>query len=134
MTPWDVETMAILSHVVDPDRWEGLAVEDQELLRDTIAALSEAYAELEPVGQAWMLATMLTGDNTEAILAMARKSEDRLVKMSYLLNCLTGPDDPMLDAARRDTDPDVSELAEIGEELMRRALEKAVKLATPDGR
>jgi tetratricopeptide (TPR) repeat protein len=129
--PRSIETMALLSHVADGERWAALPVQAQELLRDTIAALAEAYADLEPAGRAWMLATMSRGSHTESILAMARKSDDRLVKFAYLLFCLSGEDDPMLDAARRDTDPRVRELAEIGAELMRRAREQG-RVASPD--
>ena len=48
----------------------------------------------------------------EPVYVMARKDEDKLVRIAYLLYCLAGADDPMIDAARRGDDPDVRLLAE----------------------
>ena len=44
---------------------------------------------------------------------MSRKDDDRYVKLVYLLFCLEGPDDPMIDAAIRGDDPDVRAVAEM---------------------
>jgi hypothetical protein len=44
---------------------------------------------------------------------MARKDEDKIVRISYLLYCLAGADDPMIDAARRGDDDDVRRVAEM---------------------
>ena len=52
---------------------------------------------------------------------MAQKDEDRHVRLMYLLYCLTGPDDPMIDAARRGSDPDVRAVADVMHEMLRPA-------------
>jgi hypothetical protein len=44
---------------------------------------------------------------------MAQKDDDRYVRLIYLLYCLEGPDDPMIDAAIRGDDPIVRQIAEM---------------------
>ena len=49
----------------------------------------------------------------DPVYAMARKDDDKIVRISYLLYCLAGADDPMIDAARRGDDDDVRRVAEM---------------------
>ena len=58
---------------------------------------------------------------------MAQKSQDKHVRMSYLLFGLTGDDDPMIDAALRGDDPQVSGVAR----LMRYARTRAAAAGPP---
>ena len=60
----------------------------------------------------------------EPIYALAQKSEDRLVRMVYLLYCMTDLDDPMIDAAKRGDDADIRLVAETIEARVRKALEE----------
>jgi hypothetical protein len=118
----DLDTIALLSHVVplmkqvrreDPlralDQFGKVHVED-----DATAAIIEAYAKLDSVSRAWLLAVMpRLSPPLAPLYAMAQKDEDRYVRMVYLLFCLEGPDDPMIDAAIRGDDPDVRAVAEM---------------------
>ncbi len=54
---------------------------------------------------------------------MARKSEEKLVRISYLLYRLSGPDDPMLAAAKRGTDDEVRVIADVVETALKRQAE-----------
>jgi hypothetical protein len=47
------------------------------------------------------------------VYTMAQQDEDRHVRLMYLLHCLEGPDDPMIDAARRGSDPDIRAVADL---------------------
>ena len=113
-SPEDLQTMGLLSHVV-----VGQAQEIPDELRQQMTAaaeaLAEAYPKLDAASQAWLVAVMPRAEELEPLLAMARKSEDRLVRIAYLLYGLTGLDDPMLDAAKRGSDPDVRRVAELME-------------------
>jgi hypothetical protein len=118
----DLDTIALLSHVVplmkqvrkeDPLR----ALEQfgpRQLEDDATAAIIEAYGKLDSVSRAWLLAVMPRRSPPLAPLyVMAQKDDDRSVKLVYLLFCLEGPDDPMVDAALRGDDPDVRAIAEM---------------------
>jgi tetratricopeptide (TPR) repeat protein len=111
----DLQTMCLLGHVAS-----GLAGQSgrappelRQLVPDTAMALAEAYTKLDAPSRAWVLAVMPKGGILEPLRAMARKDEDKLVKISYLLYALNEVDDPMLDAARRGGDPDVRRVAEL---------------------
>ncbi len=113
-----VELMAILTHIAAGGYAATLSAEDRVLLDDVLSAVIEAYPDLDPVSQAWLIGVMAQGPTSQAIRSMARKSDNRLVKISYLFHCVDGVDDPMLDAARRDEDPVVRELADLSEKLL----------------
>ncbi len=70
--------------------------------------------------QAWLLGVMRRGGHMNEILAIARKSEHRLVKMAYLIYWVEDEGDPMIDAARRDDDQKVRELADLLVHVMSR--------------
>jgi hypothetical protein len=118
----DLVTIALLSHVVplmkqvraeDPLR----ALEqfgNRQLEDDATAVIAEAYAKLDPVSRAWLLAVMpRLSPPLAPVYAMAQKDEDKHVRLMYLLYCLTGPDDPMIDAAKRGSDHDIRAVAEL---------------------
>jgi hypothetical protein len=118
----DLITIALLSHVVplmkevrsqDPLR----ALEqfgDRQLEDDATAAIAEAYTKLDSTSRAWLLAVMPRLSLPLApVYQMAQKDKDRHVQLMYLLFCLTGPDDPMIDAAKRGEDPDIRVVAEM---------------------
>lgn len=67
-------------------------------------ALLGAWPRIEPVDQAWLLLIMPRHQLMGPILALARQSEDRLVRLAYLIAHLQTEDDPMIDAARRSGD------------------------------
>jgi hypothetical protein len=126
----DLTTIAVLSHVVplmqqvrsaDPLR----ALDqfgDRQLEEDAATAIAEAYAKLDPASRAWLLAVMPRLSPTLIpVYTMAQTDEDKHVQLMYLLYCLTGLDDPMIDAARRGSDPDVRALADVRYEMMQSA-------------
>jgi hypothetical protein len=93
-----------------------MSAEDRQLHEEARRAFDDAFADLEPRAQAWLLCVMPRGGNAEGMhwaLSMARKSEDRLVKLTYLLFHTSGMGDPMLDAAKRGTDSVLRRMAEI---------------------
>jgi hypothetical protein len=107
----ELRRMAELMHVVGASRsgrggWGPLARID-EAARVQV----EAYGRLDGPAQAWLLSLVPRQDADEAVLSIARRSEDRHVRMIYLLFHLAGPDDPMLDAARRGDDETLRRLA-----------------------
>ena len=113
-SPEDLQTIGLLSHVVAGQAQE-IPDELRQQMTAAAAALVEAYPKLDAASQAWLVAVMRRTEELEPLLAMARKSEDRLVRIAYLLYGLTGLDDPMLDAAKRGSDPDVRRVAELME-------------------
>jgi tetratricopeptide (TPR) repeat protein len=126
----DLVTIALLSHVVplmkqvrkeDPLR----ALEQfgsKELENAATAAIIEAYGKLDSMSRAWLLAVMPRRSPPLApVYAMAQKDDDKYVRMVYLLFCVDGPDDPMIDAAIRGDDPEVRQIAE----LMRYRLQRS---------
>jgi hypothetical protein len=88
-----------------------LPVERARMLESALAALPDAFARLDDASQAWFLTLTPQRLEKSALLAMARKSDSRLVKIVYLLYHLSGPDDPMIDAALRGEDETLRRLA-----------------------
>ena len=117
----DLATMALLSHLA-PELQPGESSPDLvQFVRDSAQALAEGYAKLDPISQAWLLGVVPRISVLEPVLAMARKSTDKYVQISYLLFHVKNLDDPMLDAAKRSDDPDVKYAAEFLESAMSRA-------------
>ncbi len=122
-SPEDLETMALLGHVVaigSDSEFKGVVPggdsrQTRQLITDATTVLAEGYARLDEVSQAWLLACLPRKGPFESIYGMARRDPRRLVQMSYLLYCLTGLDDPMIDAAKRGDDPVVRSVAELME-------------------
>ena len=112
--PSDIVSLALLGRVATTYLASDDLTEDlRRLLLDSLTAVIEAFDRLDPTGQAWLIGTLVRGPATEPIFAKARSSDDRAVKLAYISHCLTGPDDPMLAAARRDEDPVVRRTAEL---------------------
>jgi hypothetical protein len=120
----DLGTIALLSHVVPMIK--GIREADPRAARDEFgqerleddaaAAIAEAYTRLDAASRAWLLCVMpRQAVGIAPVYAMAQKDESKLVRLAYLLNCLTGPDDPMIDAGKRGNDPDVRAVAEMME-------------------
>jgi hypothetical protein len=84
----------------------------QRMAKDIADAIIHAYGTLEPLSRAWVLGAMVRTPALDPVYQMAQKDDDKLVRIAYLLNCLTGADDPMIDAARRGDDADVRLVAE----------------------
>lgn len=108
----DPRTLAMLGHLLVAT---GAAAEQRTsgLRAEARAVIPTAYARLDPVDQAWALGMLPVDPLLNPVLAMARRSDDRLVRIAYLLFRLEGADDPMLDAARRSGDPDLALLAQV---------------------
>ena len=119
--PDDLATMALLSWLAPGLVPEQISADLIQLVRDSAQALAEGYAKLDPISQAWLLGVVPRMSVIEPMLAMARKSDDKYVQISYLLFHVQDPADPMLDAAKRSDDPDVKYAAEFLESAMSRA-------------
>ncbi len=107
--------------------------EKRALINQAKAALPEAFSRLDPVRQAWALTVMTHSFPVEGVLDIARKSDNRLVRIAYLMAHLKGVEDPMLDAARRGEDVPLQTLAD---RIVTRAAnaKKSAKPATAPGR
>jgi hypothetical protein len=126
----DLTTIALLGHAVslmkqarakDPQRAEE-DFGDRQLEDGAAAAVAEAYAKVDSVSRAWLLASLPPQSSALApVYTMAQQDDDRHVRLMYLLYCLTGPDDPMIDAARRGSDPDVRAVADMMYDRLRPA-------------
>ena len=117
----DLATMALLSRlalVLQPDQ---AAPELIQLVRESVQALAEGFAKIDSISQAWLLAVLPPIGLMEPMMAMARKSPDKYVQISYLLYHVTDPSDPMLDAAKRSDDPDIRSAADVVEAAIKRA-------------
>ncbi len=120
----DIEAVALLTHVtaerilVPRDAKQGAA----ERLVDRIEqALPEAYAKLDGPAQAWVLAVLGPGPARDAIRGVAQRSEDRLVRLAYLLHHVEYAQDPMLDAAARSGDEIIVHVADHVRSVMEHA-------------
>jgi DNA-binding SARP family transcriptional activator len=81
-------------------------------IEHAIATVNESFAHLDPISQAWLTIMTPPVPVFDPLLAVVRKSDDRLVKIAYLLaQSVAG--DPMVDAARRSEDPVIRRLGEI---------------------
>jgi hypothetical protein len=125
-SPQELETFALLGSVLSAlDR---IAMGDEsarfaaleefenprQLSADAASAMAEAYTNLGAESRAWLLSVIPRGPPSLApLFAIAQKDDHRLVRLSYLLYCLTSEDDPMIDAAKRGDDPKVQAVAEM---------------------
>lgn len=91
----------------------GITPEQLTLLLKARDVIPGAFARLSAPQQAWALAVLHDPAPIDAVLAMARKSDSRLVRLAYMLYHLSSANDPMLDAARRGDDPNLRRLAEL---------------------
>ena len=121
--PRDLELMALLGHLATSTITDPGVGEDVRLVADAGPAVAEAFAQLDGVSQAWLLGVLPVGEAMEPILVMARKSQEKLVRISYLLYRLSGLDDPMLAAAKRGTDDEVRVIADVVETALKRQAE-----------
>ncbi len=117
----DLATMALLSRLVPGVAPGQVNPNLVELVGDSVQALAEGYAKLDSISQAWLLGVVPRINVIQPMLAMARKSDDKYVQISYLLFQVEDPADPMLDAGKRSDDPDVKYAAEFLELAMKRA-------------
>ncbi|MCI0630631.1 MAG: hypothetical protein L0Y44_08270 [Phycisphaerales bacterium] len=116
--PGNRERLVFLGLTVGPALPTEMAPEDRRLYDEARQAFNEAFAKLDTVTQAWMLSVIWGGDlrkieGLSPSFSMARKSQDRLVRLAYLVFHSLGANDPMIDAALRGDDPAVSRLAQI---------------------
>jgi tetratricopeptide (TPR) repeat protein len=125
----DVTLVALLSHVVfridqvlrsgRPEELDQFAAamrgypDPARIAADAAAAISEAYARLDPVSRAWLLGVMARCAPLSPVYESASKDQDRLVRMMYLLACLTSADDPALASALTSDDPVVRRVGEL---------------------
>ncbi|MHC5023326.1 MAG: tetratricopeptide repeat protein [Planctomycetota bacterium] len=139
-TPDRLRTLALLCNLLGTGGGRGVnPIEMSEAVRTAAAAaVAEVFPTLSPASQAWLLAVSPQGATPEAATLedLARRSDERLVRLAYLLFHLDGPDDPMIDAARRSGDPLLAAVADALQPLLRRALETGAgdgAPATPPG-
>ncbi len=117
----DLVTMVLLSRLALVLQPEQATPEVIQLVRDSVEALVEGFAKIDSISQAWLLTALPSIGLLEPIMAMARKSPDKYVQISYLLYQVSGPSDPMLDAAKRSDDPDLQYVADLVEAAINRA-------------
>jgi tetratricopeptide (TPR) repeat protein len=115
--------MPIVASVLSKRFPEGMPQDLIELLGRSGAALETAYGRMDPEAQAWLPA-VLPGDRMPAFVRrLSRISDERLVRVVYLLFHTTGEADPVLQAALDADDDSLRTLAEANvtaRELLRR--------------
>ena len=80
---------------------------------ETSAAIIHGYEKLDPISRAWVLGAMVRSPNKlDPVYSSAQNDDNKLVRIAYLLYCLSSEDDPMIDAARRGDDATVRLVAE----------------------
>lgn len=109
--------MAMFSHFIAPPPAQQATLEDRQYLDAARVAFAEAYAKLDGPSQAWLLCVMPRGapntvEGIQSVLAIARKSQDRLVTLAYLIWHASGWQDPMFDAAKRSDDSKLRAVAQ----------------------
>jgi len=83
---------------------------------DTIVG---GYTKMDGRSQAWVVSMVPTEVMPEAVMQMARKSEDRWVQIVFILTKVEDPDDPMVDAGRRSPDIAVRAIANAASVVLR---------------
>jgi len=145
--PGDLVAMAILSQITDAGLRSDAPPQLFKLLSDSKPRMTEAYAKLDGLSQAWMLGVMpaapaLTRTSTRwervrgllpQIRAMAQKSDNRLVRIVYLMFHLTGPEDPMLAAAMRSDDPHIQLIARNTVTMIEERMQEQVETSAQPG-
>lgn len=119
----DLITAGLLGHLItNLERDTGSSIfagssraEVRQLSADAASAITEAYGRMDEPSRAWLLAVLPRDGPFDTLHAMAQKDSSRLVRMTYLLFCLTGPKDPMIDAAKRGDDQVVRGVADLVE-------------------
>jgi len=109
----DLVQMALLAPVVAAGPAAGSPPEDRQLLLDAATVFVDAFPKLPPTSQAWLLCVLPKTPNMDPIRAIARRSAEPAVQLSYMLHQSTGASDPIFDAVRRSEHPGLSELAEL---------------------
>jgi hypothetical protein len=109
----DLVQLALLAPLAGAGPGEGAPAADVELLADAFKALVEAFPKLSPAAQAWLLGVLPRTSAMEQVRALARRSTDPAVQLSYLIHQSTGPSDPAFDAAQRGEHEKLRELAEL---------------------
>ncbi|NNF42996.1 MAG: hypothetical protein HKO59_05265 [Phycisphaerales bacterium] len=130
--PETAVTVALLSQMVAITLPETAAEESHAVMERARAALDASYLKLDPVAQAWLLGALPRGQTRPAIREAALASENRLVRLMYLLFQLEGPQDPMLATALDSGDPVLTYVAARSDELFARIIEMN-RLANPEG-
>jgi len=108
----DLIQLALLAPVAGAGAGENAPADDKQLLDDAFTALIDAFPKLSPTAQAWLIGVAPKTARMEQIRAMARRSNDPGLILSYLIHQSTGVDDPMFDTARRGDNATLRELAE----------------------
>jgi tetratricopeptide (TPR) repeat protein len=120
-----IVTVVLLAYVVAMKGVERIKPEVENpaaLSEEAASAVVEAYTRLDPESQAWLVDRLPGSFIVDPIAAMARKSEHKVVQISYLLTRLTGRNDPMLGAGLRSEDEDVRAIAQMMDAVVERLL------------
>ena len=113
--------MALLSRLALVVPREQVTPEVVQLVNDSAQALVEGFGTLDSISQAWLLAVVPPIALMDPMMAVARKSPDKYVQISYLLYHVNDLSDPMIDAGKRSDDPDVRTAADLVETAINRA-------------
>ncbi len=130
----DVALVALLSHVIyridyvlksgKPEELDQFAAamrgypDPSRLAADAAAAVGETYAKLDTVSRAWLLGAMARSELLDPVYESAHQDQDRLVRVMYLLACLTTAEDPALSAAMASDDPVVRQVGALMRQLV----------------
>lgn len=103
--PSDVNDLIMLTHVTNTLASD-ISQEDVERIdKEMRSTLADAYNQLEPAHQALVLSEIALSPFVEQLLEQARTSDNELVQLAFLLNCVQSGDDPMIAAGKRSEHP-----------------------------
>lgn len=117
----DLTRIALLGPMVSAGVGELANAQDRQLMADATTAFFDAFPKLDAYSQAWLLCVLPKTPSMDPIRAMARKSNDPAVQLSYMLHQSSADNDPVFDAVKRGDNPGLAELAEILLDVVRNA-------------
>lgn len=130
--------LGLLAQLVGPPRTreeyeahQRLPAMQVELLVRAGDALSNAFARLDGASQAWLLSVTPLGKILPPVREMAHASDDRLVRLTYLLFHVSGPDDPAIQMALQSSDDHLRRVAEGYVEIFERMSQDGQGQAPP---
>jgi tetratricopeptide (TPR) repeat protein len=118
-SPDHLLAMGLLAQIVGPpatrEQYEAhhrLPAMQVELLVRAGDLFSSAFAALDGASQAWLLSVTPPGRILPSVREMAQASDDRLLRLAYLLFHVSGPNDPAVQAALQSSDDHFRRVAE----------------------
>jgi tetratricopeptide (TPR) repeat protein len=116
--PGDLPLMAVLASVLAGQLSAAATPAELEMFARAEREFAEAFARLDDVSRAWLLGVLADSPRLAAVFEQARASENRWVRLSYMLHRVNSATDPVLLAAKASDDQGLREVATLLESLI----------------